>query len=77
MRRKFRWSPLLAFPFLCAACASAPEQSAEPREAKIYRTGSNIPVKDYGAESIEVHTGDIVNPANRPMQGVANKKPGG
>ena len=31
---------------LCAACASAPQQTAEHREAKVYQTGSNIPVRD-------------------------------
>ncbi|MGE5090096.1 MAG: hypothetical protein ACM3QY_13295 [Candidatus Levyibacteriota bacterium] len=32
---------------LCAACASTPEQTAEPREAKVYQTGSAIPVRDH------------------------------
>jgi len=31
---------------LCAACASAPEQTAEHREARVYQTGSAIPVRD-------------------------------
>jgi hypothetical protein len=62
---------------LLAACASAPEQSAETREQKYYRTGSNIAVKDYGAENIEVRGAEIVNPINRPMGSVMNKKPGG
>jgi hypothetical protein len=77
MRLKFRWSLLSAFLFLFAACASAPEQSAEPREAKIYRTGSNLPAKDYGSDNIQVRSGEILNPTNRPMQGVLSKKPGG
>jgi hypothetical protein len=34
---------------LCAACTSQPQQLAEHHEYKLYRTGSNIPVKDYGA----------------------------
>lgn len=33
---------------LCAACASQPQQQAQQHEEKIYRTGSNIAVKDYG-----------------------------
>ena len=31
---------------LCAACAASPEQASEHREAKVYMTGSNIPVRD-------------------------------
>ena len=31
----------------CVACSTTPTQTAaEPREDKVYRTGSNIPVKD-------------------------------
>jgi len=31
----------------CVACSTTPtQQTAEPREDKVYRTGSNIPVKD-------------------------------
>ena len=32
----------------CAGCASAPEQEAEYHAPKIYRTGSNLPARDYG-----------------------------
>ena len=62
---------------LCVGCASAPEQDAEYHAPKIYRTGSNIPVKDYGAENIEVGGPEVINPINRPMSGAMAKKPGG
>jgi hypothetical protein len=62
----------------CAGCATpGDDQSAEYREQKIYRTGSNIAVKDYGAENIEVRSGEIVNPVNRPMGPFLGRKPGG
>jgi hypothetical protein len=59
---------------LCAGCATAPGESAdvESYATKVYRTGSNIPVKDYGAENIEVAAPEIVNPANRPLKCVAS-----
>ncbi len=31
---------------LGAGCASTPEHTSEYREAKVYQTGSNIPVRD-------------------------------
>ena len=61
---------------LCAGCSTAPEESADVEyyAPRIYRTGSNIPVKDYGAENIELRSGEILHPANRnpvcPMVGV-------
>lgn len=60
---------------LLIACASTPQQAADAREQKIYRTGSSIAVKDYGAENTEVASPDMINPVNRPM-GVMSKKPG-
>lgn len=62
---------------LCAACASTPDPPAEAREARIYRTGSNLPAKDYGAANIEQRGAEIINPINRPMAPVMNRKPGG
>jgi hypothetical protein len=35
---------ILILSLVCTACATAPDQTAEPREEKVYRTGSNIPV---------------------------------
>ena len=61
---------------ICAGCAETPQQEADWQAPKIYRTGSNIPVKDYGAEKIEVASPDIINPSNRPMANVLGKKPG-
>ena len=62
---------------LLAACASAPEQSADAPEQKYYRTGSNIPVKDYGGANIEVAKPDVSDSANRPGTSVMGRKPGG
>jgi hypothetical protein len=72
-----RWVLAMVLPVLCTACASAPDQSPEPREEKIYRTGSNIPVKDYGGANIEQRSAEVINPVNRPMAPVMNRKPGG
>jgi hypothetical protein len=65
------------FVLACAACASTGDDTAEVREQKIYRTGSNIPVKDYGSENIEQRGAEVANPINRPMGGALGKKPGG
>lgn len=62
--------------FLCAGCAETPQQEADWQAPKIFRTGSNIPVKDYGAEKIEVASPDVINPSNRPMANVLGRKPG-
>ena len=44
---------LAIVPIVLAACASTPDtQTSEPREAKYYRTGSNIPVHDVDAGSV-------------------------
>jgi hypothetical protein len=62
---------------VCIGCARLPsEKTSEVREQKYYRTGSNIAVRDYGAENIEVRSGEIVNPVNRPMGPFLGKKPG-
>jgi len=34
-----------------AGCAMAPDQTAEAKPEKVYRTGSNIPVRDPSAPS--------------------------
>jgi hypothetical protein len=39
--------------------------------AQVYRTGSNIAVKECGTEHIEIAPPDVINPANR------RPKPGG
>ena len=62
---------------LFGACASTSKQASHYPEEKIYRTGSNIPVKDYGAANIDVESPDIINPVNRPSSSVIHKKPGG
>ena len=62
---------------LLAACASPPAQQHAGRQDKVYRTGSNIPVKDYGAANIEVGKPDAANPMQRPGAGVLGRKGGG
>ena len=54
---------------LLAACASAPEQTAEYHAPKVYRTGSNIPLKDHGASTLnlEIESPEVMNPMNRPI----------
>lgn len=54
---------------LCAGCATPVEHSADVDSyaPKIYRTGSNLPVKDYGAQNIEVGKPYTANPANLPV----------
>lgn len=41
--------------FACVSCATTPDQTAQAREEKVYRTGSMVPVKDPNAPS-EVKT---------------------
>lgn len=77
MTNLFRFAVTLAAVLLTAACASTKDQTAEVAPEKIYRTGSNIPAKDYGSANIEVASPDVINPVNRPMPNVMNKKPGG
>jgi hypothetical protein len=61
-----------------AGCASPdPQKDAEAQPERIYRTGSNIPVKDYGAANIEVSKPDPADTALRPGTSVLNRKPGG
>jgi hypothetical protein len=43
---------------------------------KVYVTGSNIPVRDYGATRIDVVTPDSLNPANRPNCYIEGARPG-
>ena len=58
---------IAAFASLLAGCSTLPEQSADvdSYSPKIYRTGSNIPTKDYGAEDVRVASPELLNPANR------------
>jgi hypothetical protein len=61
----------------CTGCASISEPTSEYREEKIYRTGSNLPVKDYGGANVEQRGPEIINPINRPLAPVMNRKPAG
>ncbi len=77
MTNRPRFTVALAALLLTAACASTKDQTAEAAPERIYRTGSNIPAKDYGSANIDVASPDVINPVNRPMPSVINKKPGG
>jgi hypothetical protein len=52
----------------CAGCGSAPEQSAATHREPVYRTGSNIPVRDPEARSgvLTVRPDDAMARTNMP-----------
>ncbi|MGA8033414.1 MAG: hypothetical protein WCB48_13575 [Casimicrobiaceae bacterium] len=58
---------------LCVACASTPEKTADAHAPKIYRTGSAIPVRDYGA----MWDVEVVDPSSlrRELDGAARPTP--
>jgi len=63
---------------LFAGCASQePPKDDDYKPEPIYRTGSNIPSKDYGAANVDVTKPDAANPIVRPGSSVIGKKPGG
>jgi len=63
---------------LFAGCASQdPQKDDDYKPEPIYRTGSSIPAKDYGAANIDVGKPDAANPLVRPGSSVVGKKPGG
>jgi hypothetical protein len=62
---------------LLSACAETPEKKSEYHEEHVYRTGSNIPLKDYRPDNVEVVKPDVINPLNRPMPSAIGKKPAG
>jgi hypothetical protein len=56
---------------LCTGCALPRENTAEAREEKVYRTGSNIPVKD--GQPTDVRIIDSKSMENsRPNQSVGS-----
>jgi hypothetical protein len=55
----------------CAGCATTPDQSAEPREQRAYRTGSNLPVRD-GSVSPDTKT---IDPATFTLPPQSNPRP--
>lgn len=64
---------------MVAACSSVPEQSAATHEKKVYRTGSNLPVRDNGAES-NVQTADpeaLKRAINAPAASPGRSQTGG
>ena len=48
---------LASLTLVCSACADMSQMQSGDREERIYRTGSNIPAKDYGPTS-QAKTGD-------------------
>ena len=62
---------------LCGGCATPPKTAdVDTYTPRIYRTGSNIPLKDYGAEKVEVAPPEIINPINRPMGSMPPRRGG-
>jgi hypothetical protein len=66
----------IALAILCSSCATIGNQADEPREAREYRTGSRIPVRDRadasGVKTVDVDSlGDMGKgmPARRPGGG--------
>ena len=51
---------------LLAACATPATDTAEVRAERVYRTGSNIPVKEAGADGVKTYKPDE-SPAPRTM----------
>jgi hypothetical protein len=51
---------------LLAACATPATDTAEVRSERVYRTGSNIPVKEAGADGVKTYKPDET-PAPRTM----------
>lgn len=68
MRKHTLIGAMIALP-LCAGCALPPERTsdADYYAPKTYRTGSNLPVKDYGADRVDDGAPYLANPANRPL----------
>lgn len=63
---------------LFAGCATQdPPKDDDYKAEPTYRTGSNIPTKDYGAANIDAGKPDAANPLVRPGSSVIGKKPGG
>jgi hypothetical protein len=51
------------FAFVAGCATTTDDKSAEPRQEKVYRTGSNIPVRDSGSPS----STQSFDPASQPM----------
>lgn len=54
---------------LLAACATPATDTAEVRSEPVYRTGSNIPVKDASANRVQTYKPDeaVAPPRGMPM----------
>ena len=48
-------------------CATPAEQDAESRTEKVYRTGSNIPVRDRDASAVKSMSGEDYERMKPPM----------
>ena len=57
---------VIGVPFLFG-CTSTPEQDAEARTEKVYRTGSNIPLKDRDTSAVKSMSGEDYERIRPPM----------
>jgi hypothetical protein len=48
-------------------CTSTPEQDAEARAEKVYRTGSNIPLRDRDTSAVKSMSGEDYERMKPPM----------
>jgi hypothetical protein len=55
----------------CTGCALPREQTAEAREEKVYRTGSNLPVKEGQPTDVRIVDRDTLQ-NNRPTQSIGS-----
>lgn len=63
----------LSLALACGACAQLPESEADgPREAPVYRTGSNIPMHESPSTSYGAPTPSTMQPITRKPAGVSN-----
>ena len=57
---------VIGVPFLFG-CAATPDKDAEARTEKLYRTGSNIPVRDRDASAVKSMSGEDYERMKPPM----------
>lgn len=84
IHRRFRRSPHRIAPFVAAGAAaivllggcatSSSNQAAEPREEKVYRTGSNLPQRDPVPGEVKTLDPSTVN---RPVRSPGSPTTGG
>jgi hypothetical protein len=60
---------VLTLAALCAGCALAPEQTAEGKAEKQYRTGSNLPRTERQASEVKTVDPNTIQPATSNRRG--------